>query len=151
MTTHDDPNDPMTRHETTSPGRVEVEERSFSMGEYVRLRYGVPHPLRGHLARLSHVQWIAEKVRAIASDLLTEAQLREEEAIENLVRAKNACDETVAPAQAVLAAAESVEELERNIEWLTKLIDDPHPGAQVWTAAPADDEDETPPAGDCDA
>lgn len=99
-------------------------------------------------ARVSHIQWVAEKVRTIATDLLTEAQLREEEAIENLVRAKNACDETVAPAEAVLAAAVAVEEIERNIDWLTQLIDDPN---DTTGEEPADDEDDTAPAGDCDA
>lgn len=98
-------------------------------------------------ARISHVQWVAEKVRNIATSLLTEAQLREEIAIENLVRAKNACDETVAPAEAVLVAAVAVEEIERNIDWLTQLIDNPTPTGDV----PADGEDDETPAGDCDA
>lgn len=75
-------------------------------------------------AQLSHVQWVAASVLDGAQSLLTYAQLREEELIENLVKAKNACDETVAPAEAVLAAARLVEELEQHIENLSVIVAD---------------------------
>ena len=117
-----------------TPSKTSAHRDHFA---YVRERYGNPLNVQRFwepphtddhaktlAARLSHVQWIAATVLEGAQSLLTHAQLREEELIENLVKAKNACDETAAPAEAVLAAARLVEELEQHIENLSVIVAD---------------------------
>lgn len=106
--------------------------------------------------RTFHFSWVAEQIREAATTLLTHAQIREEEAIENLVRAKNACDDTVTTARAVLEAAQAVEKLEQHVESMTHIIDqlDPPATPTADLTYPSDaagtDEDE-PKTGDCDA
>lgn len=144
------------------PAPVLSEEQRAALRQYASTFGGQ------RAAIMSHMRWIADRLHEGATTMLTQAQLREEEAIENLVKAKAACDETVAPAEEVLAAAELVQELEEQIETLTKIRDEHGPAtaprahlprvhvsfAKPDPTYPSDadgvDEDE-PKAGDCDA
>lgn len=141
-------------------------ERYASVGEYARKRYGKPHMPTDRTvlaARLSHMHWIAVRLHEAATTLLTQAQLREEEAIERLVFVKNACEPTAEAAREVLAAAELVEQLEERVETLAMILDENNPGVVEGPCSvpnapdltyPSDaagvDEDD-PKVGDCDA
>lgn len=103
-------------------------------------------------ARVSHVQWLAAGALEAASAVFPHALRVQEEAVHALHSAMNEVEQLTGYAKAVTAAAERVEELEILIADLEKIAHPLHaPRAADPNDEPADDEDDTSPAGDCDA